>query len=110
VIFEQLGDRPGMASTFCNMGGIYTDTGRVADAVPLNLQGLTLSLGTKSPDSGKDLYWLCHQRSILGAETFSVVLADHLDAAGVTNILTLLDTFEAERGRGEPASAPPDSA
>jgi hypothetical protein len=35
------------------------------------------------------------QRSILGAEAFRIILADQLDAEGLTSILEVLDKFEA---------------
>jgi hypothetical protein len=96
-----------MASTISQMGVLYTQKGRAAEAIPLNLRSLLLRLEIKSPQAAIDLHWLSRQRSILGTEAFRALLAEHLGADGVTNILAALDNLEAEGQQSEATSALP---
>jgi tetratricopeptide (TPR) repeat protein len=107
AIFEQLGNRAVMASTISQMGVPYTQAERAAEAVPLNLRSLSLRLEIRSPEAATDLRWLSRQRSILGAEAFRALLAEHLGADEVTDVLALLNQFEAEGQQNEATSAPP---
>jgi hypothetical protein len=106
AIAEQLGDRAGMASTISQIGVLYTAIGRVAEAVPLNLQSLATRLQLQSPQVRINLHWLSHQRHALGADAFRAIVADHLDAGSMTGLFELLDDFDRQQGeKEEPAPA-----
>ena len=107
AIREQLGNRAGMASTISNIGALHTERGRAAEAVPLTLRSLTLRLEIGSPEARIDLYWLSRQRSMLGADAFRALAATHVDAESLTNLLAILDRFDAEQQEDKPALPPP---
>ena len=112
TIKEQLGNRAGMASTLSQIGVLHTQTGCTADAVPLILQSLALRLEIASPEVRNNLYWLSRQRSMPGADAFRALAAQNVDAETLTNLLALLDQYEAARQQAAPppaASAQPEA-
>ena len=107
AIEEQLGNRAGMAATISQIGVLYTQTERAVEAVPLNLQSLSLRLAMQSSEVPIDLYWLSRQRSILGANSFQTLVAQDIGAKGVTNLLALIGQYETARQEAAPAAPSP---
>ncbi len=91
AIFEELGNRAGMASTISQLGVLATKRGAPEDAVPLNLRSLALRLEIGAPEARIDLHWLGRQRQLLGASRFAELLARHLDEESAANVLSMLD-------------------
>ena len=65
--------------------------------MPLTLRSLLLRLEMRSTEASIDLHWLSQQRTILGADAFGAILADHLDPDGATNLLGVLDKLQSEK-------------
>ena len=78
--------------------------GRVAaTAVPLTLRSLALRLEIGSPEVPTDLHWLSRQRlNPLGADAFRALVATHLKAESLTDLLTALDQFDAAQQQAAP--------
>jgi len=95
AIDEQLGNRAGIALSLGQIGELLTETGRVAEAVPLTVRSLTLHLGLQSPNARIDLHWLSRQRRALGGDAFGAVVGRLCDAEDTAKLLALIDRLEA---------------
>jgi hypothetical protein len=96
AIAEELGDRAGIARSYSQIGILLTGTGWVREAVGYILRSLTTQLQLGSHRVDIDLYWLAQQRPHLGHDDFGRVLADHLNPESVSNLIRMLDDYEAQ--------------
>jgi len=103
TIFEKLGNRAGMASSLSQMGVLFTETGRPAEGVSLNLQSLVLRLELQVPQVRIDLHWLGRQREALGEAEFHEVLLEHLDEESAKAVLGMLGQYNTENAGSDNA-------
>jgi len=76
AIFEEIGDRAGIASTF---RVLRTDQGRPADAISYQAQALAIHAELSSPHAAVDVRMLCQQRATLGDQQFQRILRTLMD-------------------------------
>ena len=107
AITEQFGDLAGMARSFSQIGVLYTQTGRAADALPLNLRSLALRQEMRSSDIRINLHWLSRQRQVLGVDAFRDIVAEHCDVENTTQVLALVDEFDRRQTTGADPQHPP---
>jgi hypothetical protein len=89
AIAERLGDQAGVATTCAQLGALYTERGRTAEAVPYTLAALAFFAQARSPNVGFCVRSLGEQRRALGDDRFSEVLAQHLDPDSIDTVLSL---------------------
>lgn len=88
---EELGNRAGIARSTSQIGILYTEQKRAAEAVPYNLASLSIRLEIESPEAGINLHWLRRQREMIGEKEFRVILGEHVDPGIVSALLGLPD-------------------
>ena len=96
-----------MARSFSQIGVLYTQTGRAADALPLNLRSLALRQEMRSSDIRINLHWLSRQRQVLGVDAFRDIVAEHCDVENTTQVLALVDEFDRRQTTGADPQHPP---
>jgi hypothetical protein len=80
-----------MATTISQIGVLYTETGRVAEAVACNVRSLSIRAQLQAPQISIDLHWLGRQRQALGDEEFRCLLAEHLDTESIDSVMASLN-------------------
>ncbi|MBG0816175.1 tetratricopeptide repeat protein [Planomonospora sp. ID82291] len=98
---EEIGDRAGEAEDCRGISVLFSEAGRVADAVPYSVRSLLLYGGLRSPEAGASLRWLGAQRAFLGAEGFREVLAGCVGAEILQQIIEALDGEPGEPAYGD---------
>jgi hypothetical protein len=100
-----------MALALNQLGVLYIEQGRPAEAVPLTLRSLVLYLKPKlqrakageETSSGvldvdtpmyTSLGWLSRQRRMLSEDAFRAIIAEHCDAESTRIVLAILDWFD----------------
>jgi tetratricopeptide (TPR) repeat protein len=86
-IFEELGHRVGMASSYGQLGLLLTEIGKVEEAVGYTLASLVFYLQVGAPEANVNLYWLARQQEQLGETQFRTVVHRHLGEQDTENLL-----------------------
>ena len=89
AIAERLGDQAGLALSEGQLGTLYTEQGRPAEAVPRTVAALAFFLPAGAPEANSCICWLPAQRTAPGDERFAELLPEHLDADSVRTVLSL---------------------
>src|SRR5262249_20745990 len=88
------------ASSYSQIGVLFTRRGAPDDAVAWNVRGLLIRAELRSPEIRIDLHWLTQQRQMLGETRFLDLLREQLSADDAQALLRLLDDF-ASRAQDE---------
>ncbi len=89
AILEERGDRANMALSLSQQGILHTERGVPAEAVDPTLHSLSLRLQLDLPVD-TNLYWLNHQRELLGEGAFLELLDQYLDEESRDSLLERL--------------------
>jgi hypothetical protein len=99
AIDEEFGDRAGMASSYAQIGSLFSEAGDHTEAVGYTIRSLGLQFELQLPWSQRNfnLKLLGGQRAALGNAGFIETLAEYLDAESVQTVLQMIDDSERDQ-------------
>ena len=89
--------RPDRATSYHQLGILFTECGALEEAVPLNLRSLALRLELRMPQVRTNLHWLGRQREVHGEDRFREFVAESMGKESLETVLGMLERAEVTR-------------